>query len=41
LVYAMGLRFTGVYQARADILTQVPAIEALVKPASDSSKHES
>jgi hypothetical protein len=32
LVYAMGLRLTGVYQARADILTQIPTPDSLLKP---------
>ena len=33
LVYAMGLRLRGVYQARADILTQIPTAQSLLKPA--------
>lgn len=32
LVYAMGLRLPGVYQTRADILTQIPTAESLLKP---------
>ena len=41
LVYAMGLRLTGVYQARADILTQIPTEESLVKPVPGSDEHNS
>ena len=41
LVYAMGSRLTGVYQARADILTQIPAVESLIKPAPDSDGRKS
>jgi hypothetical protein len=41
LVYAMGSRLTGVYQARADILTQIPTVESLVKPASASNGSKS
>lgn len=35
LVYAMGQRLTGVYQARADILTQIPTPAALLKTSAD------
>ena len=41
LVYAMGSRLTGVYQARADIVTQIPSVESLVKPTSDSNGRKS
>jgi hypothetical protein len=41
LVYAMGLRLTGVYQARADILTQIPTAESLLKPVPPSDEHNS
>jgi hypothetical protein len=38
LVYAMGSRLTGVYQARPDILTQIPTAESLLKPLTDQRK---
>lgn len=41
LVYAMGLRLAGVYQARADILTQIPAAESLMKPVPASDERKS
>jgi Domain of unknown function (DUF4340) len=36
LVYAMGSRLPGIYQVRADLLTQVPSVESLLKPVSPS-----
>jgi hypothetical protein len=36
LIYAMGLRLSGVYQARADLLTQIPTAQSLLTP--DASK---
>jgi Domain of unknown function (DUF4340) len=36
LVYAMGSRLPGIYQVRADLLTQVPSVESLLKPVSGS-----
>jgi hypothetical protein len=41
LVYAMGSRLTGVYQVRADILTQIPTVESLLKAPSDSNGRKS
>jgi hypothetical protein len=41
LVYAMGSRLTGVYQARADILTQIPTADSLVKPVPTSNERKS
>ncbi|MGE0276934.1 MAG: DUF4340 domain-containing protein [Nitrospiraceae bacterium] len=40
LIYAMGLRLPGVYQARPDLLTQIPTAQSLLKPSSvqDESK---
>jgi hypothetical protein len=33
LIYAMGLRLPGVYQARPDLLTQIPTAQSLLKPS--------
>jgi hypothetical protein len=41
LVYAMGARLPGIYQVRADLLTQVPSVESLLKAASDSNGKKS
>ena len=38
LIYAMGLRLSGVYQARADLLTQIPTAQSLLKPTPDATK---
>lgn len=36
LVYAKGHGLSGIYQARADILSQIPAKQSLIKPADDA-----
>jgi len=38
LVYAMGQRLPGVFQARADLLTQIPTVDALLQPDSPTTK---
>ena len=39
LIYAMGQRLPGVFQARADLLTQIPTAESLLQPDSPTAGH--
>lgn len=40
LVYAMGQRLSGVFQARADLLTQIPTTDSLLHPDSTTVKRQ-